>query len=274
VSDATPRCRTSRQLAAKASKPGPSNGTHRPPPGPRRCPTPLLLECGLAHRQNVPRLLHLPYSRSSPGNCRREGVWVTDGRAISVDGDVPPRPAAGDPASANLVRRWARAPGRHAPVRSDRDRHRRFLSALAAWASAVRCPRTSARTGRSHRSSRSARPARRRCSTSMRGLRRDVRGAPGDSLDPNAALLSYTGAPGRGHLPWREARSGPAMWVPLPREAFEQVAVDPALAEVTCWIHPVLTMLSESLIIPVQRRRCASSKRTATRQPHANGPSA
>jgi 8-oxo-dGTP pyrophosphatase MutT (NUDIX family) len=35
------------------------------------------------------------------------------------------------------------------------------------------------------------------------------------------------------------------------REAFEEVALDPALVEVVGWIHPVLTMSSESLIMPV-----------------------
>jgi len=35
------------------------------------------------------------------------------------------------------------------------------------------------------------------------------------------------------------------------REAFEEVALDPALVEVIGWIHPVLTMVSGSLIMPV-----------------------
>ncbi len=35
------------------------------------------------------------------------------------------------------------------------------------------------------------------------------------------------------------------------REAFEEVALDPALVEVVGWIHPVLTMVSGSLILPV-----------------------
>lgn len=35
------------------------------------------------------------------------------------------------------------------------------------------------------------------------------------------------------------------------REAFEEVALDPALVEVVGWIHPVLTMASGSLIMPV-----------------------
>ena len=35
------------------------------------------------------------------------------------------------------------------------------------------------------------------------------------------------------------------------REAFEEVALDPALVEVVGWIHPVLTMASGSFIMPV-----------------------
>ncbi len=35
------------------------------------------------------------------------------------------------------------------------------------------------------------------------------------------------------------------------REAFEEVALDPALVEVVGWMHPVLTMVSGSLIRPV-----------------------
>jgi 8-oxo-dGTP pyrophosphatase MutT (NUDIX family) len=35
------------------------------------------------------------------------------------------------------------------------------------------------------------------------------------------------------------------------REAYEEVALDPGLVELVGWIHPVLTMVSGSLIMPV-----------------------